>query len=70
MEVTMKPREFNQKLSLNKKTVANLNSAEMRDAYGGVHPSVLSLCVSCPSSPLSIVNCCICKEDQLTEFDC
>jgi hypothetical protein len=32
----MKPMKFNKKLSLNKKTVANLNGKEMNYVFGGV----------------------------------
>jgi hypothetical protein len=31
----MKKKKFNKKLALNKKTIANLNPAEMNAAYGG-----------------------------------
>jgi len=31
----MKTKKFSKKLTLNKKTVADLNSKEMKDAHGG-----------------------------------
>jgi hypothetical protein len=34
----MKPREFNQKLSLNKKTISHLNSEEKSKIAGGLTP--------------------------------
>jgi hypothetical protein len=32
----MKPLKLNKKLSLNKRTIVNLNNHEMKNAYGGV----------------------------------
>ena len=34
--MTMKTKKFNKKLSLNKKTIADLNEEEMKKAIGGV----------------------------------
>ena len=39
----MKPLKFNKKLSLNKRTIVNLNNHEMKNAYGGVPGAFLSL---------------------------
>ncbi|MCU0288075.1 MAG: class I lanthipeptide [Acidobacteria bacterium] len=50
----MKPKNFNKKLMLNKKTVAHLDNNEMNKAHGGVHPSAIGGCPtygrgSCPT---------------------
>lgn len=34
----MKPRNFNKKLSLNKKTIAHLNNYDMKTLRGGIDP--------------------------------
>jgi bacteriocin-like protein len=59
----MKTKTFNKKLSLNKKTVANLNDKEMQGIYGGetVEKTVcITRCVSdclCTMTRCSI--CCV-----------
>ena len=59
----MKSKVFSKKLSLNKKTVANLNNKEMQDIYGGetVEPTVcktrcITDCVACTMTRCSV--CC------------
>jgi natural product precursor len=42
----MKSKNFNKKLMLNKKTVANLGSNEMRDIQGGADTCTCKTCVS------------------------
>ena len=37
----MKKKKFNKKLSLNKESIANLNSSEMRKVNGGKHQHAL-----------------------------
>lgn len=67
----MKPKTFNTKLVLNKKTVANLDNGEMEDIYGGVPPSLYTDCqVSCPTNLISYPNCCICGNDGRTDLYC
>jgi hypothetical protein len=62
----MKSKNFNKRLVLNKKTVANLGNNEMRDIQGGFFAdptksqltncieSLISDCISC------IITCCVC----------
>jgi len=48
----MKPKKFSQRLSLNKKTIANLNWQDMKNVYGG-DPRTLIDCIitrSCPTN--------------------
>jgi natural product precursor len=52
----MKTRRFNKKLTLNKKTIVNLDRSEMKDLYGGdilsTHIATCSRCVTvCGSDP-------------------
>lgn len=49
----MKTKKFNQKLRLNKKTVADLNGTEMNGIHGGKPESWLTGCASC-----LITGCC------------
>jgi hypothetical protein len=35
----MKPKKLNKKLTFNKSTIANLNSKELKNAYGGMTPT-------------------------------
>ena len=35
----MKPKYVSKKLTLNKKTITNLNGSEMKDVYGGCYPT-------------------------------
>ena len=60
----MKSKAFSKKLSLNKKTVANLNNKEMQGIYGGetVEPTICKTrcvtdCVMCTMTRCS--DCCI-----------
>lgn len=62
----MKAKTFKKKLTLNKKTIANLTSYEMAGIQGGIdaHPikslltncieSIITNCISC------IITCCVC----------
>lgn len=51
----MKPIKFDRKLSLNKKTISNLNNQEMEKVNGGWPPSYPDTCNTiCPS----VVGCC------------
>lgn len=44
----MKTKKFNKKLVLSKRTVANLSSKEMKDAYGGIETrSCPGTCIGC-----------------------
>jgi hypothetical protein len=44
----MKPKKFNKKLALNKKTIANLNNREMAVAIGGITQSItFTRCETC-----------------------
>lgn len=43
----MKAKKLNQKLLLNKKTIADLNHNEMKEALAGEHPSHATVCVLC-----------------------
>jgi hypothetical protein len=43
----MKPRKFKQKLSLNRKTIANLNNGELGHVKGGIKPT--NYFMSCPT---------------------
>lgn len=57
----MKSKAFNKKLSLNKKTVANLNDKEMQVIYGGdtAEPSIcITRCVS--NCACTITRCSVC----------
>jgi len=48
----MKPKEFVRKLNLNKKTIADLNNGEMKNAHGGGTAPVTHTCggtCSCPT---------------------
>jgi hypothetical protein len=62
----MKSKQFNKKMTLNKKTVANLNNGEMREVNGGdICPHKITYQAgSCPTvcytmnSDKSIVVCC------------
>ncbi|MCP5106757.1 MAG: hypothetical protein GY950_25455 [bacterium] len=53
----MKLKKFNKKLLLNKKTIADLNGGEMKNALGGVPPDLSdhvgpkSGCIICPTFP-------------------
>ena len=40
----MKPKNFNKKLNLNKKTIADLNNGEMNNAHGGIPCPVTQTC--------------------------
>jgi hypothetical protein len=63
----MKTKKFNKKLTLNKKTISNLENGQMKDAYGGAPsdiyykqtgpidpPPPVYTCYSCPNCPVSI----------------
>ncbi len=50
----MKAKKFNKKLSLNKKTVANLNNGQMNDVLGGVHKTT----TTAPFCQFSCVDTC------------
>jgi len=55
----MKTRRINKKLSLHKKTIANLQEAEMDSARGGQetgNPYICETHLRCPS-PYSITDC-------------
>ncbi len=63
----MKSKKFDQKLTLNKKTIANLGSSEMNDALAGIsgswcgNPTCIFECtnrIECPSAPWT--NCTEC----------
>jgi hypothetical protein len=63
----MKRKKFDQKLSLNKKTIANLGNSEMSDALAGIsgswcgNPTCIFECtnrIECPSVPWT--NCAEC----------
>ena len=43
----MKTKKFNKSLSLNKKTIADLNSKEMKNLHGGGDQSANTDCASC-----------------------
>ncbi len=43
----MKIKKFNKRLSLNKKTIADLNNKEMKNLHGGGPVSELTDCPSC-----------------------
>lgn len=69
----MRPFEFNKKLSLNKRTVIDLNNHEMKNAYGGATGPICetrlcilseATCVSCQSADTTILPnfCCICAD--------
>ena len=42
----MKTKKFVRKLKLNKKTIADLNSNEMKNVYGGVTTTVITICIT------------------------
>lgn len=59
----MKPKNFSKKLKLNKKTIAFLNSGEMRVVYGGEPPPTW-IWATCPpnmtcDTRLPLHNCCV-----------
>ncbi len=43
----MKAKKLNQKLLLNKQTIADLNLNEMKEAVGGEDPSHATACILC-----------------------
>ncbi len=43
----MKQKRFGKKLSLNKKTIANLNLKEMKEVYGGINGSLRITACTC-----------------------
>jgi natural product precursor len=47
----MKPKVFNKKIKLNKKTIAHLNGNEMKEVYGGDQPPKTRLCILTISQP-------------------
>ncbi len=46
----MKTKKFSKKLSLNKKTIADLNSNEMKEVHGGQLAIFTETCRSCYGS--------------------
>lgn len=73
----MKSKQFNKKLRLNKKTIADLGSDGMNKIHGGydytalTHCNPVTYCVGCPTLPpkksCDVVSVCICPI-PLTEF--
>ena len=63
----MKPKVFNKKLSLNKKTIADLKNGEMNNVHGGINDTVAISCTCvitggcCPTQitcgPTGNINC-------------
>lgn len=51
----MKTKKINKKLSLNKKTVANLDSGAMNAIYAGYHPP--TYLITCPQGCNTEVSC-------------
>jgi hypothetical protein len=51
----MKSKVFVKKLTLNKKTIANLKNGDMREVYGGkdMYPTLYSCVCSIPGGPCS-----------------
>jgi len=58
----MKTKTFNKKLSLKKKTVADLDNKEMQSAYGGAVTNERTICITrCVSDCLcTMTRCTIC----------
>jgi natural product precursor len=50
----MKTKSFEKKLTLNKKTIADLSNGEMKDVYGGIPKPFTLTCSSC--NPLLCCN--------------
>jgi len=66
----MKPKKFSQRLSLNKKTIANLNWKDMKNVYGGDQRTKFCppITRSCPTNNSVDLACC-CGGDT-TEVIC
>jgi len=65
----MKTKKFSKKLTLNKKTIADLNNGEMKNVHGGgdeQQPAsyLLSGCMGCPTYP-TVCDTCICTAPRL-----
>jgi len=43
----MKSKKFSMKLTLNKKTIVNLNDNVMKEVHGGVPPTYYTYCQTC-----------------------
>ena len=60
----MKTKKFSKKLSLNKKTIADLDNGKMKGVYGGVLQSVNTDCASC------FYTGCNCPETEPLGYTC
>ena len=57
----MKSRSFSKKLTLNKKTIVNLNNGEMTAVQGGLPQS---------TTAVSVTNCCLCNYCTRSDAKC
>jgi hypothetical protein len=68
----MKPRNFNKKLVLKKRTIANLSTGEMTKLRGGLtrtHPFVCpTYTTTCEDYTLTCANTDICTQNPCTEY--
>jgi natural product precursor len=66
----MKTKKYARKLTLNKKTIADLNSSEMKNAHGGADTNVISYCIIAVDSGCYICSIVIPCRAILTTEDC
>lgn len=67
----MKTKKLSKKLILNKKTVVNLNSAEMSDVNGGkVFPPISQFGCVYTLDSICVVSYCFCDPYEITEYSC
>jgi len=56
----MKTKKFDKKLSLNKKTVSNLSSNQMKSAYGGYETFERTYCrTDCATNCVTMCSACV-----------
>lgn len=62
----MKPKKFGKKLTINKKTIANLGYSKMTKVIGGAHDTVPLTCDTC-NTCITVCTCDTCTCDTNCE---